>query len=36
MSGLWDEHDGVKAYTIITTAANYLLKPSHDGMPVIL
>lgn len=40
-AGLWEEWrtsgaDSFKSFTIITTAANDLLKPLHDRMPVLL
>ncbi len=35
-AGLWAEWQGTKTFTIITTAANELLAPFHDRMPVIL
>ena len=41
LAGLYDEREGVAgeplaSYTVITTAANPLLRPLHDRMPVIL
>lgn len=41
MAGLWDswhsaEGDSIDSFTIITTAANALMQPIHDRMPVIL
>lgn len=40
-AGLWDRwalpgQDAVESFTIITTAANELLSPIHDRMPVML
>ena len=39
-AGLWDhwEHDGetIESCTIITTAANEIMKSIHDRMPVVL
>ena len=40
-AGLWDiwtnpEGDRIESYTIITTAANELIKPLHDRMPLII
>jgi putative SOS response-associated peptidase YedK len=39
-AGLWERHEGGAApldtFTIVTTAANELLRPLHDRMPVIL
>jgi putative SOS response-associated peptidase YedK len=40
-AGLWDQWRGpdgatVRSFAIITTAANDLLKPLHDRMPVVL
>ena len=41
LAGLYDEREGpagepLASYTVITTAANPLLRPLHDRMPVIL
>lgn len=35
-AGLWDERDGQRSFTILTTAANDLVAPVHDRMPVLL
>ena len=35
-AGLWEEHDGVGRFTILTTAANKDVCFLHDRMPVIL
>lgn len=36
-AGLWDEaSDGTSSFAIVTTAANELMAPLHDRMPVIL
>ena len=35
-AGVWQEVDGVLAYTIITTRPNEIVSPIHDRMPVIL
>lgn len=42
LAGLWEwwrdpsTHQGVETYTIITTAANAVIAPVHDRMPVIV
>ncbi len=35
-AGLWERWEGVETCTILTTAANAILFPVHDRMPVIL
>lgn len=35
-AGLWDERDGQRSFTVLTTAANELVAPVHDRMPVLL
>ena len=35
-AGIWQEVEGVPAYTIITTRPNEVVSPIHDRMPVIL
>jgi putative SOS response-associated peptidase YedK len=35
-AGLWQERDGIRRYTIITTAPNRVVKEYHHRMPVIL
>jgi putative SOS response-associated peptidase YedK len=34
--GLWDEWEGLRTFTIVTTPANELLQSIHDRMPLIL
>jgi putative SOS response-associated peptidase YedK len=34
--GLWESWNDIETCTILTTAANSLLQPIHDRMPVIL
>ncbi len=36
MAGLWEEHDGLKQFAIITTIPNKLASKVHNRMPVIL
>lgn len=36
LAGLWESWQGIETCTILTTAANELLQPIHDRMPVIL
>ena len=35
-AGIWQEVDGEPAYVILTTAANRVMRPIHERMPVIL
>jgi putative SOS response-associated peptidase YedK len=35
-AGLWESWNDIETCTILTTAANGLLQPIHDRMPVIL
>jgi putative SOS response-associated peptidase YedK len=35
-AGLWEEHDGIRQFAIITTEPNTLAKKIHNRMPVIL
>ena len=39
-AGLWDDwnekNENIRSFTIITTAANDFMKPTHDRMPLIL
>ena len=36
LAGFYQEEDGVKKYTILTTDANESMKPVHDRMPVMI
>ncbi|MCF7861733.1 SOS response-associated peptidase [Candidatus Woesearchaeota archaeon] len=36
LAGLWDVHDDVITFTIVTTQPNEIMKPIHNRMPVIL
>ena len=36
LGGIWDDIRGVRAFSILTTEANALIRPVHDRMPVIL
>lgn len=36
MIGIFDVHDGIPCYVILTTAANGSMREIHDRMPLVL